>query len=207
MLKSKNIIKSKPSLEESIEKKINGMNRTRNNRINASKRLYGYQDHWNVIFLIMNVLAIILLVLDINGVGISGLTIISSVFTLYALILQYYINSLNYSERALRFHFQELQIEEYLLELKVLLRKVRNEKGRECENDKEFSNIIEKYIIEIRGTENHSPYDDMKRDYESHYEKKNCIKKPKDLSIDKLIIIINYIILLFLFVYLIIRNS
>lgn len=190
-----------PDLEQAITKKIKGMNRTRNNRINASRRLYNYKEHWDFIFLVMNVFAIILLILSISNIDISHLTVISNIFSLYALILQYYINNFNYSERALRFHFQELEIEKSLLELKELLREVSiGESDNECENNKKFTNIIEKYVIEIKGTENHSSYDDMKRDYD---ENKNYqARKPRDFSMDKIIIVINYFVLVFAATYL-----
>ena len=116
---------------------------------------------------------------------------ISSCFSLYAVILQYYYNTLNYKERALRFHYQQLEIEKYILELKKLLRVVQDD----SELEKQYDIIWNKYLITLLGTENHSRFDDEEVLYDREKSIKK-LKKPRDFSLDNFLFYINFILIM-----------
>lgn len=176
------------SLKEAITEKIEDMGRLRYNRINASERLKNYQDTWDLMFFLMNTLAVILLVLSNGNYHFPRLyKELSTFYTLYTLMLQYYINSKNYSERSLRFHYQELEVEKFIIELKNLRKYCREGKEGE-EDDKKFSCIIKKYIIEIRNTENHSSIDDDKTKFR---KSELAVTKLRDYSADMILILVN----------------
>lgn len=179
------------SLKEAITEKIDDMGRLRYNRINASERLKKYQDTWDLMFFFMNTLAVILLVLSNGNYHFPQLyKELSTFYTLYTLMLQYYINSKNYSERSLRFHYQELEVEKFIIELKSL-RKYCSESE---EDDKKFSCIIKKYIIEIKNTENHSSIDDDRTKFR---KSELAVTKLRDYSADKILIWVNQWLVVF----------
>lgn len=178
-------------IREEINKKIEGFNRTRDNRIHASERLYSYSNKWDSIFFVMNILAVVFLIFSLMNVESHKGLFISSCFSLYAVILQYYYNTLNYKERALRFHYQQLEIEKYILELKKLLRVVQDD----SELEKQYDIIWNKYLITLLGTENHSRFDDEEVLYDREKSIKK-LKKPRDFSLDNFLFYINFILIM-----------
>ncbi|WP_394206378.1 SLATT domain-containing protein [Lactococcus chungangensis] len=178
-------------IREEINKKIKGFNRTRDNRIHASERLYSYSNKWDFIFFVMNILAVVFLIFSLMNVESHKGLFISSCFSLYAVILQYYYNTLNYKERALRFHYQQLEIEKYILELKKLLRVVQDD----SELEKQYDIIWNKYLITLLGTENHSRFDDEEVLYDKEKSIKK-LKKPRDFSLDNFLFYINFILIM-----------
>ena len=111
------------NIREEINKKINTIDKTRTNRIFASERLYNYSKKWEVVFFLMNVLAIIFLISSTLVSNPSKLmTFVSGGFSLYTIVTQYYYNNLNYRERGLKFHYLELDLERLIIQLKALLR-------------------------------------------------------------------------------------
>lgn len=183
-------------IREEINKKIEGFNRTRDNRIHASERLYSYSNKWDSIFFVMNILAVVFLIFSLMNVESHKGLFISSCFSLYAVILQYYYNTLNYKERALRFHYQQLEIEKYILELKKLLRVVQDD----SELEKQYDIIWNKYLITLLGTENHSRFDDEEVLYDREKSIKK-LKKPRDFSLDNFLFYINFILIMFVTVF------
>ena len=178
-------------IREEINKKIEGFNRTRDNRIHASERLYSYSNKWDFIFFVMNILAVVFLIFSLMNVESHKGLFISSCFSLDAVILQYYYNTLNYKERALRFHYQQLEIEKYILELKKLLRVVQDD----SELEKQYDIIWNKYLITLLGTENHSRFDDEEVLYDREKSIKK-LKKPRDFSLDNFLFYINFILIM-----------
>ena len=178
-------------IREEINKKIEGFNRTRDNRIHASERLYSYSNKWDFIFFVMNILAVVFLIFSLMNVESHKGLFISSCFSLCAVILQYYYNTLNYKERALRFHYQQLEIEKYILELKKLLRVVQDD----SELEKQYDIIWNKYLITLLGTENHSRFDDEEVLYDREKSIKK-LKKPRDFSLDNFLFYINFILIM-----------
>ena len=178
-------------IREEINKKIEGFNRTRDNRIHASERLYSYSNKWDFIFFVMNILAVVFLIFSLMNVESHKGLFISSCFSLYAVILQYYYNTLNYKERALRFHYQQLELEKYILELKKLLRVVQDD----SELEKKYDIIWNKYLITLLGTENHSRFDDEEVLYDREKSIKK-LKKPRDFSLDNFLFYINFILIM-----------
>ena len=150
------------TIQEEIDHKINTLNKTRNNRINASERLYSYSNKWNIVFFFMNVIAVIMLVTSIYSKGSSTKTMISGIFSLYTIITQYVYNSLNYRERALKFHYNELELESQILELKNLSRRARKAFSDEYVLELKYKAIIEKYIATLKGYENHDNIDNIR---------------------------------------------
>ncbi|PFG79836.1 hypothetical protein BW152_11635 [Lactococcus lactis] len=178
-------------IREEINKKIEGFNRTRDNRIHASERLYSYSNKWDFMFFVMNILAVVFLIFSLMNVESHRGLFISSCFSLYAVILQYYYNTLNYKERALRFHYQQLEIEKYILELKKLLRVVQDD----SELEKQYDIIWNKYLITLLGTENHSRFDDEEVLYDREKSIKK-LKKPRDFSLDNFLFYSNVILIM-----------
>lgn len=150
------------TIQEEIDHKINTLNKTRNNRINASERLYSYSNKWNIVFFFMNVIAVIMLVTSIYSKGASTKTMISGIFSLYTIVTQYVYNSLNYRERALKFHYNELELESQILELKNLSRRARKAFSDEYVLELKYKAIIEKYIATLKGYENHDNIDNIR---------------------------------------------
>lgn len=179
-------------IKDEINKKIVGFNRTRDNRIHASERLYSYSEKWETVFFGMNILAVLFLIFSLMNGESKERLFISSSYSLYTVILQYFYSTLNYKERALKFHYQQLKLEELILELKRILRVVHNKRKLEIE----FNAILQNYILTVLSTENHSRFDDAKVLYNKSDEK-NFLKKPRDFSIDNIIFYINIIITLF----------
>jgi hypothetical protein len=92
-----------------INKKINTLNKTRNNRIEMSKRLKKYSDKWKFIFFFLNIEAVFLILLSLAGkelvpfnINPSYFSVFSGIFSIYVILLQYYVNELNYNERFLK---------------------------------------------------------------------------------------------------------
>ena len=150
------------TIQEEIDHKINTLNKTRNNRINASERLYSYSNKWNIVFFFMNVIAVIMLVTSIYSKGSSTKTMISGIFSLYTIITQYVYNSLNYRERALKLHYNELELESQILELKNLSRRAQKAFSDEYVLELKYKAIIEKYIATLKGYENHDNIDNIR---------------------------------------------
>lgn len=176
-------------IEEEIKKKIEGLNRTRSNRINSSERLYSYSSRWEFVFFLMNVAAVIFLVISLLNIETKYGLVISSCFSLYTVILQYYYNALNYNERALKFHYQQLEIEGYIFKLKSLLRKRSDEQYLESQ----FDAIVEKYLTNLEGTNNHSFLDDELRKKQEE-KAESGLTKIKDFSVDNVLFYFNSII-------------
>ena len=110
----------------------------------------------------MNVIAVIMLVTSIYSKGSSTKTMISGIFSLYTIITQYVYNSLNYRERALKFHYNELELESQILELKNLSRRARKAFSDEYVLELKYKAIIEKYIATLKGYENHDNIDNIR---------------------------------------------
>ncbi len=87
---------------------------------------------------------------------------ISGIFSLYTIITQYVYNSLNYRERALKFHYNELELESQILELKNLSRRARKAFSDEYVLELKYKAIIEKYIATLNGYENHDNIDNIR---------------------------------------------
>ena len=175
-----------------INLKINTINKTRTNRILASKRLYKYANHWEFIFLLMNVTAVSLLIISLidqvsNSRSLS--LIISSIFSLYTILVQNYISKMNYNERALKFHYHQLELERRILELKKLLLKKEDDENKINED---YQTVMEKYFLSLSGYENHEDIDNSRR----------TDKTRKDFSLDNVWLILQFpILFLMLIIY------
>lgn len=154
------------NIREEINKKINTIDKTRTNRIFASERLYNYSKKWEVVFFLMNVLAIIFLISSTLVSNPSKLmTFVSGGFSLYTIVTQYYYNNLNYRERGLKFHYLELDLERLIIQLKALL---RNSNMEDLDLEREYNCIMNNYISSLKGYENHEDIDNDKREELNH---------------------------------------
>lgn len=72
------------NIQDEVNKKINSLDRIRNNRIYASERLYKYSSHWEFLFFLMNVVAVVLLIMSLGKItnGSEDEIVISSIFCL-----------------------------------------------------------------------------------------------------------------------------
>ena len=214
------------SLLSEINKKINTLNKTRDNRINLNKRLKKYNEKWRVVFFFLNIEAVVFVIFTLAGGSIinrpsSGIfTIISGVFTIYVILSQYYVNQLNYGERALKVHYHQLDIEDLILKLKTLILQ------REYTTDSKevisrFNIIMEEYQRILKNNENHDDIDNKLREITelnknvsdnstkkskeniNSTEEESCLKvkksDPIDLSIDNVFLTFNISLLFILF--------
>lgn len=161
------------SIYDEVEKKIYTIDIVRAGRIIKSQRLYSYAEKWKQIFFWMNIEAVIFLIVSLvqlkNNDSVISL-IVSGVFSVYTIVLQYYVDSLNYNERALRLHYHQLQLEQFILELKGMIFGWQKTETMEIET---YLNIMRKYQIELGGYENHDEID-----REKAQEKGNKYLKP-----------------------------
>lgn len=149
-------------IHEEVNKKIHSIDSVRSDRINKSQRLYKYAEKWKRLFFWMNLEAVVFLIAslvpenrDENNIAL----IISGIFSAYTILLQYYIDSLNFNERALRLHYHQLQLEQFILELKELIFKWQDTKEISISK---YLNIMRKYQLELGGYENHDEIDRLK---------------------------------------------
>ncbi|AYC28412.1 SLATT domain-containing protein [Paenisporosarcina cavernae] len=158
-------------LKSEVIKKINSFNKTRNNRIEMSKRLNNYSDKWKFIFFFLNLEAVFFILLSLGGeslnifFGQSNFALISGGFSIYVILLQYYISELNYRERALKSHSHQLEIEDQILKLKSILIDLKcNKENKNYEERKSyFLTIMENYQLILKNNENHESIDNIKR--------------------------------------------
>ncbi|MEB9907529.1 SLATT domain-containing protein [Bacillus anthracis] len=172
-----------------IEKKINTLNKTRNNRIEMSIRLKGYSDKWKLIFFFLNIEAVIFVLLSLSGkeihplFGKSIFSLMSGVFSIYVILVQYYINELNYNERALKVHYHQLDLEDLILKLKglILNHNVKGNTNDEQALIESFNIIMFEYQSTLKNNENHDPVDNEKSKF-NQINIKLQEKKVKDLE-------------------------
>ncbi|MDY7224521.1 SLATT domain-containing protein [Halalkalibacterium halodurans] len=188
-----------------IEKKINTLNKTRNNRIEMSKRLKKYSDKWKVIFFYLNIEAVLFVLLSLGGGNIHPVfgdqifSLFSGSFSIYVILLQYYINGLNYNERALKTHYHQLDLEDLILKLKTLILK-KNSSDVYIDDRPQiesFNTVMFEYQSALKNNENHS-YVDNEMSLFNQLEPNTFAKdkrKVGDLSVDNILIYINIFIL------------
>lgn len=191
------------SLKGEINKKINGLKKTRENRIELGKRLSKYAEHWKFLFLILNIEAIIFVVLALSGhtnafVINDAFNTISGVFSIYVILLQYYINELNYSERALKMDYHQLEIEDQILKLKELMMELNSNEEETDGKITKYLLILSNYQLSLKNNENHKSID---RKMSSYRKEEITTKKVKDRTIDNVTIYMNYVIALLVFIF------
>lgn len=81
---------------------------------------------WKVVTFILNIEAVIFVILSLGATEGSIFDnncfgVISSIFSIYVILIQYYISEQRYGERALKVHYQQLNKEDLILSLKNLL--------------------------------------------------------------------------------------
>lgn len=151
-------------IDDEIEKKIYSIDIVRTARIKASERLYKYSAAWDFLFLGMNIVSVALLIVSLLPLPInnskSGL-MISASFSLYTMLVQYFCSAQNYNERALKYHYHQLELENFVLQLKNIFLKHNTEEGAYSDLDRfrRYRAIIEKYQISLQGYENHEDVD------------------------------------------------
>lgn len=169
-------------IKAAIKKKTDGWKRTRSNRINASERLKGYSSKWNMVTFVFNVEAVLFMVISLKYPIASGIdAVISGFFSLYVILLQYFLATLNYEARALKFHYEELQIEDLRLRLKQLYHSGKNAE----QLGSEYNGITREYQENLTGYENHGEIDDLRT---------TAKEKVSDYSIESIFIYANFVI-------------
>lgn len=174
-------------IEDEISYKIKTLDTTRQNRITLSKRLSRYSRRWRFIFFIINIEAVIFVLLSLtNTINVIPLgdwkipfNLVSGIFTIYVILLQYYINILNYNERALQVHYHQLEIEDLILQLKMLFirQNSANEDISQTDLIKQHDQIIAKYQLALKNNENHRNIDHRKNKYQRELKKYNALNK------------------------------
>ncbi|REB08863.1 SLATT domain-containing protein [Sporosarcina sp. BI001-red] len=208
------------TLESEIVKKINSFNKTRENRIEMSKRLKKYNNQWQFIFFFLNIEAVAFILLSIGGMNVNNLfgsqlfIIYTGIFSIYVILLQYYVSCLNYNERALKLHYHQLEIEDQILKLKELIINSKElEKGGDYRRIEIFNSIMYKYQLSLKNNENHKSIDfriaesnNTKRKSEDNNTNNDSEKEIKtnkfnistvDKSLDNILVKIN---MLFIFI-------
>lgn len=182
------------NLDQEIQKKINGWKRTRYNRINISERLKKYDSYWNTIIFFMNVFAIGLTIISLKFPLKTGIdTVFAGCFSMYVILLQYFLANQNYKTRSLKFHYEQLEIEKLRFALKKLL---RNSSLSCQEKQEEYTSISNQYLISLKNNENHDKIDDkFLKNENSRCDEENK-KNVFDTSLDKMFIWLNLLIFL-----------
>lgn len=181
------------NIKEEINKKIYSIDKVRNARIKASKRLENYAKQWNFLFFLLNVLAVIFVLSALVLISNNGFSFIASCYSLYVILLQYYISIQNYKERALRFHYHQLQLEDAIIQLKILIFNYYDYSDNKV--IEKYKEIMNQHHLKLANIENHSD-----KDFLLGNEKNNKQYK-KEVNIDNFILLMNYFILLCLIMY------
>ncbi|NGY89308.1 SLATT domain-containing protein [Bacillus megaterium] len=133
-----------------------------------STRLKGYGDKWKLVFFMLNIEAVVFVILSLGGETVGKVfagdmfTLISGVFSIYVILIQYYINELNYNERALKVHYHQLDIEDRILRLKGLLVE-SNTLDKSIDKEyyiRTYNAIMHEYQTILKNNENHDTIDD-----------------------------------------------
>lgn len=204
---------SERTIKYEVEKKIKTLNKTRNNRLEMSKRLSDYDDKWKVVFFILNIEAVIFILLALSNIQINELfaetsfSLFSGIFSIYVILLQYYINSLNYRERALRLHYHQLDIEDLILRLKriFLIQNDSNQSFKDSQAIEEYKIIMFEYQAFLKNNENHNSLDNKVSEFnKSDSDKWKFLKRAKiiDFTVDKLILCFNILFAFALLIFL-----
>ena len=179
-------------LDEMIQDEIRKLKIVRRARILASERLGGYASKWDMYLLLMAILSSALLVISLI-VPNEGLIkkVVSGCFSMYTVIIQYYVSTLNYRERALKFHYHHIEINKLKESLQWLSLQGYNFKKKNAK----FKVIVEKYNLILQQQENHSEYD---------YHRAKCKEmRQLDFSMDNIFVNIQpIVIILFILSYL-----
>ncbi|MCG1130047.1 SLATT domain-containing protein [Staphylococcus epidermidis] len=181
------------NIKEEINKKIYSIDKVRNARIKASKRLENYAKQWNFLFFLLNVLAVIFVLSALVLISNNGFSFIASCYSLYVILLQYYISIQNYKERALRFHYHQLQLEDAIIQLKILIFNYYDYSDNKV--TEKYKEIMNQHHLKLANIENHSD-----KDFLLGNEKNNKQYK-KEVNIDNFILLMNYFVLLCLIMY------
>ncbi|MGD6992752.1 SLATT domain-containing protein [Sutcliffiella horikoshii] len=185
------------NIHSELEKKINTFNKTRNNRIKMSTRLKNYSSNWKLVFFGLNIEAVTFIILSLGGEKVSAkfdgtlFSVLVGVFSIYVILLQYYINELNYNERALKIHYHQLDIEDLIIRLKELIvcRNSKENKKNEFKMIEDYMVILHEYQTILKNNENHDPVDHLKSIKESLGVKDS--HQVSDFTIDNIILNIN----------------
>lgn len=190
-------------IQKVVEKKIGSMERLRGSRIQSSNRLESYGRKWNFLFFFLNVEAVIIVLLSLTstveivevGPIHMSFSLLSGIFTLYVILLQYYVNILNYNERALRLSYHQLEVEDLIQQLKLLTLKAGLSKNGFCEEEfiEKYDEIVMKYQLVIKNNENHRDLDYNRVKYNTTKEVR-VRKRPKDFTLDMALIYVNIIL-------------
>lgn len=207
-------------LKSEVNKKINSLDITRNNRINMATRYTNYSEKWKFVFLCLNIEAIFFIVLSLtNNSGIfekTHFTIYSSAFSIYVILLQYHINELNYSGRALKADYHQLELEDQILKLKNIMLSLNNKDTNLELLHEKYNFIMNNYQTTLKNNENHSAIDRKRNEFliikdeiinnkSIGFTKKQFLKiyYNCDFSIHKITIYINYFVILLVLIILI----
>lgn len=204
MAEEQNQINLRQNLLTSIDRTIKRNSVIRQARIISSERLKKYSENWNTIFLWLNVIAIIGACLGISSIiGILKqpqstsklITFVSTIFSLYVILLQDFVSRENYSERSLKLHYNQLNLKRIINKLVCL--KIYIESLSEEKVTKEllihYNEIINERQAYLSGYENHDSLD-YAQAKKAIYQKNNS-KNPIDLSPENIQIFFQWIII------------
>lgn len=190
--------KGSADLYEKIDKKRSGISFTRGCHIYLSKRLDSYHRFWQFIFFTMNIEAVVIVVLSLTntierieiGNFSMDFSLFSGLFTLYVILLQYYVNTLNYAERSFRAHYMQIELEDWIIALDRLL--VRLDKGIGDVKDvvDSFYTITNKYQLSLKNSNNHEDIDfrrvahdeNLRRERQRKREAAEALKKQEEAA-------------------------
>lgn len=162
-----------------------------------STRLKNYSSNWKLVFFGLNIEAVTFIILSLGGEKVSAkfdgtlFSVLVGVFSIYVILLQYYINELNYNERALKIHYHQLDIEDLIIRLKELIvcRNSKENKKNEFKMIEDYMVILHEYQTILKNNENHDPVDHLKSIKESLGVKDS--HQVSDFTIDNIILNIN----------------
>lgn len=185
---------------EEIAHKITSLNVVRENRIMLSKRMATKDSFWNNMFFMLNIIAICFFIVSLYK-GNEFLSMVSGVYSIYVILLQYTINLKSYGERHALAKRNEMLIESKILKMKKLLY-CKTEENIAIEK---YNSIMDEYLRELEFFPNHSDIDLTDENYKKIKKTNKTVSTKIWLKLkDNFFELINTLIFL-LSVYLFIR--
>ncbi|MDQ0221659.1 SLATT domain-containing protein [Streptococcus moroccensis] len=178
----------KSNLKYRIEEAIKRLKKIRKSRILASERMYKYANRWNIIIFVMSITSAMFLIISLVKVEQDTRKILSACFSIYTLTLQYFVSTLNYRERGLKFHYHQIEMHNLILQLDSLLYKKVSNKAIK------YNQIMEQYQSLLQSQENHTELD-----YVRAKGADNSLVR--DLGLDSIFIIVQPIVVILFLVF------
>lgn len=107
-----------------IQKKLGKITEIRKLRLNSFIKNKNMNEKWEVILLVYNIIAVILVIFSLSNmfsnIAIKNLGIISSIFSIYVILIQNYVSKKDFNGRKDKFYSNQLSIKTCIEDLRSL---------------------------------------------------------------------------------------